>query len=87
MEAWQDTLYQKTLNEELTGLERRRAADFSCTVEALEELLESLYNLDGADWLGRGEVQSITLSAQIAAYEQFISAWKKESCTTTGKKL
>jgi hypothetical protein len=34
--------------------------------------------MDGADWLGRGQVQDITLSATIAAYELFISEWKGE---------
>jgi hypothetical protein len=34
--------------------------------------------MDGADWLGRGQVQDITLAATIAAYELFISEWKAE---------
>jgi hypothetical protein len=35
--------------------------------------------MDGADWLGRGEVQDITMAATIAAYEQVIAQWKAES--------
>ena len=76
--TWQDMLYQKILDEESTGLARRRTADSSCTIDGLEALLSRLYELEGADWLGRGEVQSITLAAQIAAHEQFIAAWKAE---------
>jgi hypothetical protein len=40
-------------------------------------MLEHLYKMEGADWLGRGEVQNITLSATIAAYESFIHKLKK----------
>ncbi|MDR2510610.1 MAG: hypothetical protein LBC77_08210 [Spirochaetaceae bacterium] len=78
MDDWREMLYSKTLEEELTGLERRRGADSGCTPADLQALLERLYELEGADWLGRGEVQSITLSAQIAAHERFISEWRAE---------
>ncbi|GMO31256.1 MAG: hypothetical protein Ta2B_12320 [Termitinemataceae bacterium] len=47
--------------------------DFIANIEAL---LKTLYDMDGSDWLGRGEVQSINLSATIAAYESFISDLK-----------
>jgi hypothetical protein len=75
-ERWQDTLYEKTREEELVGLERRRAADGGCRVEDVEGTLAGLYTMEGADWLGRGEVQDLILAAQIAAHEQFIAAWK-----------
>ncbi|GMO27428.1 MAG: hypothetical protein LBG79_08155 [Spirochaetaceae bacterium] len=79
---WQDELYKKTFEEELTGLSRRRLSDASCDIGSLENLLKGLYIMDGADWLGRGEVQEIILSAQIAAYERFISEWKTGAALT-----
>ncbi|GHV81745.1 hypothetical protein AGMMS49991_03030 [Spirochaetia bacterium] len=70
---WRDIKYREAFDQELLGLKRRRAADPSCTVEALQGTLTHLYIMDGADWGGRGEVQAITLSATIAAYEQVIA--------------
>jgi hypothetical protein len=76
---WREEKYDETLREELRGLKRRKEADSNCTVEDLEGTLRHLYHMEGADWLGRGEVQGITLSATIAAYELFISDWKAEN--------
>jgi hypothetical protein len=75
---WREAKYEETLQEELRGLKRRREADPACTAEDLEGTLRHLYHMDGADWIGRGEVQDIILSATIAAYELFISEWKAE---------
>jgi hypothetical protein len=73
-QSWQEILYQKTFAEEYAGLERRRAnAPATCAAADIEALLKTLYALDGGDWLGRGEVQSINLSATIAAHESFLS--------------
>ena len=69
---WQGKAYKEAFEKELLGLKRRLAADPSCTAEDLERTLKSLYTMDGADWLGRGEVQSITLAAAIAAHETVI---------------
>jgi hypothetical protein len=75
---WLEAKYEETLQEELRGLKRRREAGPQCTIEDLEGTLRHLYHMDGADWLGRGQVQDITLAATIAAYELFISEWKAE---------
>jgi hypothetical protein len=75
---WQDTLYTKTFDQEIRGLERRRETDPSCTVADMEGTLQGLYIMDGADWLGRGEVGDITMAATIAAYEHFIAEWKAQ---------
>jgi hypothetical protein len=75
---WRELKYEEILADELRGLKRRREADSGCTVDDLEGTLRHLYHMDGADWLGRGEVQDITLAATIAAYELFISDWKAE---------
>jgi hypothetical protein len=75
--AWKDIKYRETFEAELRGLERRRAQDPSCSIEDLEGTLRHLYNMDGDGWLGRGEVQDITMAATIAAYERFIAEWGK----------
>ncbi|MDR3324864.1 MAG: hypothetical protein LBS82_02585 [Spirochaetaceae bacterium] len=77
--TWRDELYEQTLSDELAGLERRRKNDPRCTVSDVEGTLKHLYTMEGADWLGRGEVQDAHLSATIAAHERFIAAWKAET--------
>jgi hypothetical protein len=75
---WQDLKYQETFDQELRGLERRRAADPQCTIKDIEGTLKHLYIMDGADWGGRGELQDLVLHATISAHEHFITEWKKE---------
>jgi hypothetical protein len=76
---WRDKKYEETLEEELRFLRRRREAEPGCTVEDLEGILRGLYRMEGADWVGRGEVQNISLAATIAAYERVIAEWKAEN--------
>jgi hypothetical protein len=73
---WRETKYRETFEQELRGLERRRASDPGCKAEDLEGVLLHLYHMDGADWAGRGEVQDIIMAATIAAYERVIAEWK-----------
>jgi hypothetical protein len=75
---WQDAKYTEIFEEELRGLERRRASDPHCTPADIEGTLKHLYIMDGADWIGRGRVQDMTMSATIAAYERFIASWRAE---------
>ena len=74
---WQEVTYKETYESEIRGLRRRLESDPACTAEDLEGVLKSLYIMDGSDWLGRGEVQSINLAAAIAAYEEIIGEIKK----------
>jgi hypothetical protein len=76
---WRDKAYQESLEGTLTGLEERRRVDPSYTVEDAEGTLRHLYILEGNDWCSRGMLQDAVIAAQIAAHEQFIEAWKKES--------
>ena len=75
---WRDITYKETFDGEMRGLQRRRAADPSFTVEDIEGTLRHLYMTDGSDQGGRGGVQDLTMSATIAAYENFIASWKAE---------
>jgi hypothetical protein len=78
-EAWRDIKYNETFEEELRGLERRRAANSNCTIADIEGTLKNLYIMDGSDWGGRGSVQDTAMAATIAAYEHFLACWKAES--------
>jgi hypothetical protein len=70
---WRDALYQKTFDDEYRGLERRCASGKNCEADDIAGMLKHLYEMQGSDWLGRGEVQNIALAATIAAYESFIA--------------
>jgi 2-amino-4-hydroxy-6-hydroxymethyldihydropteridine diphosphokinase len=73
-EDWRGALYERSFDDSMRGLERRRLADETFGVLAVEAELAQLYIVEGADQLGRGEVQDITLRATIAAYERFAAA-------------
>jgi len=74
----QEKKYLDTFEQEVLGLERRRAYDPTCTVEDLDGILQNLYKMEGADWTGRGELQDAILRATIAAYEHVIAEWRTE---------
>jgi hypothetical protein len=69
---WQEDKYRQIFNDELYALENRLKA--GVPLAEIEAVLQHLYILDGADWIGRGEVQDINLAATIAAYECCIAA-------------
>lgn len=73
-----DNMYSQVLEEELRGLSRRKKYDSSCTIDDLKGILKHLYIFDGNNWTGRSELMSSSLSATIAAYEEFIFEWEKE---------
>ncbi|MDR0708408.1 MAG: hypothetical protein LBF60_11140 [Treponema sp.] len=72
---WRELKYNEIFEQETRGLERRRAST-ACAIEDIESLLESLYKLDGGNWIGRGEVQDIIMAATIAAHERFLAEWR-----------
>ncbi len=84
---WRESAYNKAYDDELIGLRRRREMESGLSVADLEGVLRHLYNIDGANWVGRGELQDIKLTAAIAAHEQFIQEWKaeKEKDTSTSE--
>lgn len=73
---WRDAKYDEVYATTLRGLERRRQHDACFSVSDAQGVLEHLYIQDGNDWIGRGELQDVILSATIAAYESFITEWK-----------
>ena len=75
---WRAVKYEEVFEQESRGLQRRRDAEPQCTPEDFDGVLQNLYIMDGADWIGRGEVQDIVMAATIAAHEHFIAQWKAE---------
>jgi hypothetical protein len=75
---WQEVAYKDAFDREIWGLRRRLESDPLCTAGDLEGTLHSLYIMDGADWLGRGEVQGTVMAATIAAHETIIEELKKK---------
>jgi len=71
---WRDIKYNETFEQELRGLERRRASDPALKLEDIEGILKNMYIMNGANPDSMG-VQDITVSATIAAYEHFIAEW------------
>ena len=75
---WRERRYAETLEGELAGLAARRRIDPAFTIEDAEGTLRRLYIQDGNDQGARGPLQDTIIGASIAAYEQFIDAWRKE---------
>ncbi len=74
---WQDETYERVFEEELRGLERRRAHDPTLHISEIRTLLQDLYILDGQN-LDRGPVGDIISAATVSAYEHFIAEWEQE---------
>lgn len=75
---WEEQKYQSVFDDELRLLYRRRSFDKNCSLDDIQGMLDALYILDGNNAEGRSNVQQISLSATIAAYELFIDTWKEE---------
>ncbi len=78
MNEWLESRYAETLEGELARLAARRKVDPSFTIEDAEGTLRHLYIRDGNDQDARGPLQDAVIGATIAAYEQFIDAWRTE---------
>ncbi|MDR2313956.1 MAG: hypothetical protein LBE02_05420 [Spirochaetaceae bacterium] len=84
---WQEITYREAYEREIRGLRRRLEADPACSGEDLAGTLKHLYIMEGADWLGRGEVQNITLAAAIAAHEAVIEELDSSAKKNSGQKI
>ncbi len=73
---WETEKFNEIFDDELRVLQRRKVYDTTCSIEDLQGILNSLYILEGNG--DKSRVQEISLSASIAAYEQFINSWKNE---------
>ncbi len=76
---WEDEKFKEVFDDEIRVLNRRILNDKNCTLEDIQGTLDSLYILEGNNMSGRSKVNEISLSASIAAYEQFIDDWKNKN--------
>lgn len=74
--AWREEKSREVLADTLRSLERRRLADPGFSLADAEGVLAHLYIREGNDQEGRGELQDLILASTIAAYQEFIAAWK-----------
>jgi len=81
---WRDRAYTEAYERTITGLEARRKAVPSFSLEDAEAQLKSLYVQEGNDWIGRGMLQDAVLAGTIAAYEYYIASWKAENGSSEG---
>ncbi len=73
---WEAEKFKEVFEDELRVLNRRIQHNRNCTLQDIQGTLDSLYILEGNNLSGRSKVHEISLSASIAAYEQFIEDWK-----------
>jgi len=73
---WKEKAYDDAYSETLASLERKRAEDPGFSADDARGVLKHLYIQDGNDWVGRGELQDISIRATIDAYERFIAEWE-----------
>jgi len=76
---WRERKRTDVFESTLLGLENHRKSDPGFTPAEAQGTLDHLYISEGNDWLGRGELGDLVLSATIAAYEHFIHDWKATS--------
>ncbi len=78
MDSPEEEEYRKIFEAAIKMTEERRKIDPSFSIEDLERLLRTEYEVEGNDQFGRGRVFELELSATIAAHEYVLSKWKKE---------
>ena len=83
---WQDKREEEIFESTLKGLETRKQKDRNFTLQTAKAELDHLYIQDGNNWLGRGELGDLVVSATIAAYEHFIAEWRHQSDSITSAK-
>ncbi|MCE5255850.1 MAG: hypothetical protein LLF89_03280 [Spirochaetaceae bacterium] len=76
---WQEQKREEVFEGTLKSLENRRRKDPQYTLQSAQSELDHFYIQDGNNWLGRGELGDLVMSATIAAYEHFIFEWRSEA--------
>ena len=76
---WQQEKFDEVFENVYATTKYRRHLDPDFSIKDLQRLLETLYVNDGNDQGGRGKVGDIISAATIAAHEQVLAEWKKNS--------
>ena len=77
--AWREETYRRIFESTVQYIKNMRSTDPDFGIQELENLLQSEYDLQGLAWDGRGEVGEIRIEATIAAMQQELVRWKKET--------
>lgn len=77
--AWREETYRRIFESTVQYIKNMRSTDPAFGIQELENLLQSEYDLQGLAWEGRGEVGEIRIEATIAAMQQELVRWKKET--------
>jgi hypothetical protein len=78
---WRDNAYREAFERAITGLDARRRADPSFSIEDAMGVLRNLYHQEALDMGSRGMAQEAALAATIAAYEHYINEWRAASAS------
>jgi hypothetical protein len=81
---WRESKYQEVFDTIYATTKYRKVIDPDFNIRDLERLITSLYAHEGDNQGGRGGVADIVSSATIAAHEQVLAEWKKETSSPAG---
>lgn len=84
MTEWQEKKFDEIFENVYATTKYRRFIDPGFGIRDLERLLATLYVSDGNDQGGRGGVGDVISSATIAAHEQVLAEWKRETASRDG---
>lgn len=84
MTEWQEKKFDEIFENVYATTKYRRFIDPGFGIRDLERLLATLYVSDGNDQGGRGGVGDVISSATIAAHEQVLAEWKRETASWDG---
>ncbi|MEF8849013.1 MAG: hypothetical protein V5A68_07775 [Candidatus Thermoplasmatota archaeon] len=74
---WKEKKYREVFKNTCRYVKDRRKKDSQFDISKLKKMLKVAYFQQGNDWVGKGPLNHIENSAQIAAIEHMITEWKK----------
>ena len=72
---WEQQYHEDKIEETMKYLKHRRQHDPMFTKEACEKVLETLYENQGSNWIGKGSMQEMKEAATVVGYELFLANW------------
>ena len=82
---WRESKFREVFDTVYATTKYRKTSDQDFHIKDLERLIAGLYAHEGDNQGGRGGVADIVSSATIAAHEQVLAEWKKESVSTLNR--
>lgn len=72
-----DNLYQEHFRKTYAFIQSGLTGDVEKDIETLETTIQSLYDYQGLDWIGRGDIFLVKNQASIAATEEILYELKE----------